>query len=55
MTEFDYTAQEEEILSHLLEHSGVVEWAGISDGLKKRSLPESFEICTDLAPVRKAL
>ena len=55
MTEFDCTAQEEEIVSHPLEHSGVVEWAGISDGLTKRSLPESFEICTDLAPVRKAL
>ena len=54
-TEFDCTAQEEEIVSHLLEHSGVVEWADISDGLKKRSQPESFEICTDPAPVRKAL
>ena len=55
MTEFDCTAQEEEIVSHPLEQSGVVEWAGISDGLKKRSPPESFEICTDPAPVRKAL
>ena len=55
MTEFYCTAQEEEIVSHPLEHSGVVEWAGISDGLKKRSPPESFEICTDPAPVRKAL
>ena len=55
MTEFDCTAQEEEIVSHPLEHSGVVEWAGVSDGLKKRSPPESFEICTDPAPVRKAL
>ena len=49
MTEFDCTAQEEEIVSHPLEHSGVVEWAGVSDGLKKRSPPESFEICTDPA------
>ena len=55
MTEFDCTAQEEEIVSHPLEHSGVVEWAGISNGLKKRSPPESFEICTDPSPVRKAL
>ena len=55
MTEFDCTAQEEEIVSHPLEHSGVVEWAGVSDGLKKRSPPESFEICTDPALVRKAL
>ena len=49
MTEFDCTAQEEEIVSHPLEHSGVVEWAGVRDGLKKRSLPERFEICTDPA------
>ena len=55
MTEFNCTAQEEEIVSHPLEHSGVVEWAGVSDGFKKRSPPESFEICTDPAPVRKAL
>ena len=55
MNEFDCTAQEEEIISHPLEHSGVVEWAGVSDGLKKRSPPESFEIRTDPAPVRKAL
>ena len=51
MTEFDCTAQ----VSHPLEHSGVVEWAGVSDWLKKRSPPESFEICTDPAPVQKAL
>ena len=49
MTESDCTAQEEDIVSHPLEHSGVVEWAGISEGLKKRSPPESFEICTDPA------
>ena len=55
MTEFDCSVPEEEIVSHPLEHSGVVEWAGVSDGLKKRSPPESFEICTDPAPVRKAL
>ena len=55
MTEFDCTAPEEEVVSHPLEHSGVVEWAGVSDGLKKRSPPESFGICTDPALVRKAL
>ena len=55
LTEFDCTAPEEEIVSHPLEYSGVVEWAGVSDGLRKRSLPESFEICTDTAPVRKAV
>ena len=55
MTEFDCAAPEEEIVSHPLEHSGVVEWAGVSDGLRKRSPPESFEICTDPAPVRKAV
>ena len=55
LTEFDCTAPEEEIVSHPLEHSGVVEWAGVSDGLRKRSPPESFEICTDPAPVRKAV
>ena len=49
LTEFDCTAPEEEIVSHPLEHSGVVEWAGVSDGLRKRSPPESFEICTDPA------
>ena len=55
LTEFDCTAPEEEIVSHPLEHSGVVEWPGVSDGLRKRSPPESFEICTDPAPVRKAV
>ena len=55
MTESDCTAQEVDIVAHPLEHSGVAEWAGISEGLKKRSPPESFEICTDPAPVRKAL
>ena len=55
MTEFDRTAPEAEIVSHPLEHSGVEEWAGVSDGLRERSPPESFEICTDLAPVRKAV
>ena len=49
MNEFDCTAQKEEIVSHPLEHSGVVEWSGVSNGLKKRSPPESFEICTDPA------
>ena len=54
MTTIDRTAQEVEIVSHPLEHSGVVEVADVSDGLKKRNLPESLEIYTDLAPVRKA-
>ena len=51
----NFSATEEDTGSHPLEHSGVVEWAGFSEGLKKRSPPESFEICTDPAPVRKAL
>ena len=55
LTEFDRTAPEEEIVSHPLEHSGVVEWAGVSNGLRERSPPESFEICTDPAPVWKAV
>ena len=55
MTEFDCTAPEEEIVSHPLEHSGVVEWAGVSDGFRKRSPPESSEICTDPALIRKAV
>ena len=54
MTTIDCTAQEVEIVSHPLEHSGVVEGADVSDGLKKRNLPESLEIYTDPAPVRKA-
>ena len=54
MTDFDCTAKEVEIVSHPLVHSVVEEWAGVSDGLKKRSPPESFEICTDPAPVWKA-
>ena len=55
MTEFDRTAPEAEIVSHPLEHLGVVEWAGVSEGLRERSPPESFDICTDPAPVRKAV
>ena len=43
MTELDCTAQEVEIVSHPFEHSGVVEWAGVSDGLKKKNPPESLE------------
>ena len=54
-TESDCTFQEEEIVSHPLEHSGVVEWAGSSDGWKKRRPPNCFEKCTDPAPVRKTL
>ena len=50
----DWTAQEVEIVSHPLEHSGVVEGANVSDGLRKRNLPESLEIYTDPDPVRKA-
>ena len=49
MTESDCTAQEEEIVSHPLEHLGVVKWAGISEGLKKRRPPDCFEIRTDPA------
>ena len=45
----DCTAQEVEIVSHPLEHSGVVEGADVSDGLGKRNLPESLEIYTDPA------
>ena len=55
LIEFDRTAPEAEIVSHPLDHSGVVEWAGVSDGLRERSPPESFEIYTDPAPVRKAV
>ena len=55
MTESDCTAQEEEIVSHPVEHSGVVEWTGISESWKKRRPPDCFEICTDPAPVRKTL
>ena len=54
-TESDCTAQEEEMVSHPLEHSGVVEWTGISESRKKRRPPDWFEICTDPAPVRKTL
>ena len=50
MTEIDCTAQEVEIVSNPLEHSGVAEWAGVSDGLKKRNLPEYLEICTNHCP-----
>ena len=52
--QFDCTAQEVEIVSHPLELAGVVEGADVSDGLKKSHLPESLEIYTDPAPVRKA-
>ena len=55
MTEFDCTAPEEEIVSHPLEHSGVVEWAGVSVGFKTRSPPESSEICTNPVRIRKAV
>ena len=54
MTTIDCTSQEVEIVSHPLEHSGVVEGVDLSDGLKKRNLPVSLEIYTDPAPVRKA-
>ena len=54
MTTIEYTAQEVQIISHPLEHSGVVEGANVSDGLKKWSLPESLQVYTDPAPVRKA-
>ena len=44
---------EEDTGSHPLEHSGVVEGADVSDGVRKRNIPESLEIYTDPAPVRK--
>ena len=43
MTESDCTAQEEEIVSHPLEHLGVVEWTGIRESWKKRRPPDCFE------------
>ena len=52
MTESDCASQEEEIVSHQLEH---VEWTGISESRKKRTPPDRFEICTDAAPVWKTL
>ena len=54
MTTIECTAQEVEIVSHPLEHSSVVEGDDVSDGLKKRNLPESLQVYTDPAPVRKA-
>ena len=44
------TSPEEETGSIPLKHSGVVEGADISGGIRKRNTPESFEICTDPAP-----
>ena len=44
---------EEDTGSYPLEHSGVVEGAEVSDGVGKRNIPESLEIYTDPAPVRK--
>ena len=44
---------EEETGSHPLEHSGVVRGADVSNGIRKRNIPESLEIYTDPAPVRK--
>ena len=41
--------------SHPLEHSGVVEGTDISDGIRKRNIPESLEICTDPTPVRETV
>ena len=38
--------------SHPLEHSGVVEGADVSDGVRKRNIPEGLEIYTYPAPVR---
>ena len=37
-----FSTPEDEIVSHLLEHSGVVEWADVSDRFRERSPPESF-------------
>ena len=44
---------EDETGSHPLEHSDVVRGADVSNGTRKRNIPESLEIYTDLAPVRK--
>ena len=44
---------EEETGSHPLEHSGVVKGADVSTGIRKRNIPESLEIYTDPAQVRK--
>ena len=44
---------EEDTGSHLLEHSGVVEGTEVSDGVRKRNIPDRLEIYTDPGPVRK--
>ena len=55
LTEFDCTDPEEESFSHPLEHSGVAEGTGVSEGSRTRSPPESSEICTDPVRIRKAV
>ena len=44
---------EEDTGSHPLEHSGVVEGTEVSDGVRKRNIPDRLEIYTDPGPVRK--
>ena len=44
---------EEETGSHPLEHSSVSEGTDVSNGIRKRNIPESLEIYTDPAPVRE--
>ena len=44
---------EEKTGSYPLEHSGVIEGTDISDGIRKRNIPESLEIYTDPTPVRE--
>ena len=46
---------EEKNGSHPLEHSGVVEGTDISDGIRKRNIPEGLEIYTDPTPVRETV
>ena len=44
---------EEDTGSHPLEHSGVVEGTEVSDGVRKKNIPDRLEIYTDPGPVRK--
>ena len=44
---------EEETGSHPLEHSGVAEGTVVSNGIRKRNIPESLEKYTDPDPVRE--
>ena len=49
----NWKIHEEDTGCHPLEYSGVVEGTEVSDGVRKRNIPESLEIYTDPAPVRK--